>query len=136
MGITTKELARICGTSRTTVERALNGKKDINAQTRERILAIAKKYGYHPDMVARSLVKGRSMCIGVIVFDIRNYYFAQLVSSIEQEAKNSGYTINIAMQEKEMEREIELINAMVSRRVDGLILCPVNKGPDFEEFLA
>ena len=136
MGITTKELARICGTSRTTVERALNGKKDINSETKQRILAIAKKHGYHPDMVARSLVKGSSMCIGVIVFDIRNYYFAQLVSSIEQEAKNNGYTVNITMQEKEIEREIDLINALVSRRIDGLILCPVNKGPDFEQFLS
>lgn len=136
MGITSKDIASICGVSRGTVDRALNNKGRINAETKEKILKTAKELGYRPDLLARSLVKGRSMSIGVVVFDIKNHYFAQLVNSIEIEAKKKGYFVNITIQENDPELEIRLINNLIDRRIDGLILCPANKGSDFHKFLA
>ncbi|MDR2303582.1 MAG: LacI family transcriptional regulator [Treponema sp.] len=135
MAVTTKELAKICGISRTTVSRALNGHGRIDAQTKALIIETAKQQGYRPDLLARSLVKGRTMCLGIIVFDISNSYFAQMVSAIEAEARKNGYFLNITLQEKDKRLEIELINNMVDRRMDGIILCPVNKGRKFSEFL-
>jgi LacI family transcriptional regulator len=135
MAVTSKDIARICGVSRGTVDRALNNKPRINPKTKEKILRVAKELGYRPDLLARSLVKGKTMSLGVVVFDIRNRYFAQLVNSIEMEAKKYDYMVNITLQEKDPEMEIRLINNLVDRRVDGIIICPVNKGEEYEKFL-
>ena len=64
--ITTKDLADICGVSRTTVTRALHGTGRINTETKQMILETAQRLGYEPDLAARSLVSGKSMMIGVI----------------------------------------------------------------------
>lgn len=135
MAITSKEIAELCGVSRGTVDRALNGKDRISPKTRDRILAVAKEMGYHKDMLARGLVKGKTMYIGVVVFDIRNHYFSQLVNAIELEAGTKNYFINIALHEKDKDKEYQLINSLVAHRVDGLLVCPVNKGKEFEKFL-
>jgi LacI family transcriptional regulator len=135
LGITTKEIARICGVSRTTVVRALNGKGRINPATKAKILSVAEERDYRPDLLARSLITGRTMHIGVIVFDIRNYYFAEMLNSIENRAYKQGYFVNINLQEEDKEKEIKIINSMVDRRLDGIILCPVNKGPEFVNYL-
>lgn len=123
MAINTKELARLCGVSRTTVSRALNDSGRINPQAKRRILEAAKENGYRPDLLARSLVKGTTMCLGIVVFDIRNYYFAQMVNSIEMSTHEEGYFVNITLQEKK------------PPWVDGIVLCPVNKGMEFSRFL-
>jgi LacI family transcriptional regulator len=133
--VTTKDIARVCGISRGTVDRALNGKPRIDPDTKALILKTAREMGYRPDLLARSLVKGRTMSLGVVVYDIRNRYFAQLVSAIEMEAKRRGYFLNITLQENDPEMESRLIGNLVDRRVDGLILCPVNKGEAFRAFL-
>ena len=67
MSITTKDLAKACGVSRTTVTRALSGTGRISEETKNRILNMAKELDYQPDLLARSLVKGRSMTIGVVL---------------------------------------------------------------------
>jgi LacI family transcriptional regulator len=58
-----------------------------------------------------------------------------MLNNIENRAYERGYFVNINLQEENKEKEIQLINSMVDRRVDGIILCPVNKGPEFEQFL-
>jgi LacI family transcriptional regulator len=133
--VTTKDIARVCGISRGTVDRALNGKPRIDPDTKALILKTAREMGYRPDLLARSLVKGRTMSLGVVVYDIRNRYFAQLVSAIEMAARRRGYFLNITLQENDPEMESRLIGNLVDRRVDGLILCPVNKGEEFRAFL-
>ncbi|MDR2617380.1 MAG: LacI family transcriptional regulator [Treponema sp.] len=135
MGITTKEIARICEVSRTTVDRALKGKGRISPVTKEKILSVANERGYRPDLLARSLITGKTMHIGVCVFDIRNYYFAEMLNSIENRAYEKGYFVNINLQEEDREKEIRIIDGMVDHRVDGIILCPVNKGAEFEKYL-
>jgi LacI family transcriptional regulator len=135
MTVTSKDIAKACGVSRATVDRALNNKTRISDETKEKIVKVAAEMRYRPDLLARSLVKGRTMSIGVVVFDILNRYFAQMVNAIEMEAKKNGYVVNITLQEKDPDMEIQLINGLVDRRMDGIILCPVNKGSNFTNFL-
>mgnify|MGYP003529424079 CR=1 FL=1 len=97
MGITTKDLAKICGVSRTTVHRALSDTGRINPQTKDLILQTAKEYDYRPDLLARGLVKGQTYNIGVVVLDVNNRYFAQMLSAIEAEARKQGYFVNITL---------------------------------------
>ncbi len=135
MSITTKDLARMCGVSRTTVHRALSDTGRINPQTRELILKTAKENDYRPDLLARGLVKGQTFYIGVVVLDVNNRYFSQLLSAIETEARKQGYFINITLHEKNKIMEREQLTRLVDYHMDGIILSSVNKGVEYRDFL-
>lgn len=135
MSITTNDLAKICGVSRTTVLRALNDTGRINADTKEMILQKAKEHGYRPDLLARGLARGRTYIIGVVVLDVKNRYFAQMLSMISTEARKRGYGVNIMLHDNDRELEKEQISRLVDYRVDGIILSSVNKGDEYVSFL-
>ncbi len=135
MGITTKDLAKICGVSRTTVHRALSDTGRINPQTKDLILQTAKKYDYRPDLLARGLVKGQTYNIGVVILDVNNRYFAQMLSAIEVEARKQGYFVNITLHEKNPAIEKEQIARLVDYHVEGIILSSVNQGEEYKKYL-
>lgn len=135
MAVTIKDIVEISGYSRGTIDRALNNKPRISEKTKAEIKKIASELGYRPDFVARSLVKGVTMTIGVVVFDIRNRYFALLLNAIEKAAKAENYSVIIMLQEKDKALELKVLNDLVDRHVDGIILCPVNKGDAFTELI-
>ena len=97
MTVTTKDLARICGVSRTTVTRALSGTGRISEETKNRILSVAKELDYKPDLLARSLVKGRSMTIGVVLCDLKSMFFPSIIDAMERIARENGYLLNITL---------------------------------------
>lgn len=77
--ISTTKIAEICGVSQGTVDRALNGRKGIRPETREKILNVAKEYDYRPNIHARSIAGGKSQLIGVVVFNLNNQYFSDFL---------------------------------------------------------
>jgi LacI family transcriptional regulator len=129
--ITTKDLAKICGVSRTTIDRALNGKNQIREETREYILRTARENGYRPDLLARTLVKGKSMSIGGVVFNVRNQYFSEMLGAIQKEAARRGYFVYFSFSDNDPENEIRLVGDLIDRRVDGILLCPVSREKEF-----
>lgn len=135
MSVTTKDLAAICGVSRTTVIRALHGTGRISPETKRRILDTAKKLGYEPDLAARSLALGKSMMIGVVVVDLRNLYFPKIVDAIGRRVLEDDYILNITIHEDNKEAEKKLIRMLTGHRVDGLIMNPINKGTDFYDMM-
>lgn len=135
MGITTKQLAQICGVSRTTIHRALHDTGRINSETKALILRTAKEYDYQPDMLARGLVKGKTYNIGVVVLGVDNRYFSQVLDSILYEANKKSYSVNINLHGNNKEVEKEQISRLVSYRADGIILSSVNKGEEYARFL-
>lgn len=135
MAVTAKELAQMCGVSRMTVHRALTDTGRINPQTKELILTKAKECGYRPDLLARGLVKGQTFYIGVVVLDVNNRYFSQLLSAIGTEARERGYFVNITLHEQNKEMEREQLERLVDYHVDGIILSSVNQGSEYRDFL-
>lgn len=136
MGITTKDLAQICGVSRTTVHRALHdGTGRINPDTKEMILRVARENAYRPDLLARGLVKGQTLNIGVVVLDVKNRYFAQMLSAIGVEAHKRGYFVNITLHGNDKETEKNQLTRLVDYHVDGIIVSSVNEGEDYRKFL-
>ncbi|HEY5562549.1 MAG TPA: LacI family DNA-binding transcriptional regulator [Clostridiaceae bacterium] len=135
MGITANDLAKACGVSRGTIDRALNNRPGINPETKEKILNTAKELEYKPDFLAKSLVTGKTMTIGVVVFDVYTRFFGRLVTSIETKAKEVGYFTYLTLTNKNCNEEKKCIEHLIERKVDGIILCPINKGPDFDKFL-
>jgi len=135
MAIKTKELAVLCNVSRGTVDRALNNRPGVNAETRNRILEKAKEYGYIPNRVASSLVRNKTDSVGIIVFDLYNKHFVDLVSSVERVFSERGVTTYVCLSGKDREKERKLILDLASRRVDGILLVSVNYGKEFVEFI-
>lgn len=136
MGITTKDLAQICGVSRTTVHRALHeGAGRINPDTREMILRVAKENDYRPDLLARGLVKGQTFNIGVVVLDVKSRYFAELLSIIGAEAGKQGYFVNITLHDNDKETEKSQLTRLADYHVDGIIVSSVNEGEAYKNFL-
>lgn len=134
-GIFTTQLAKICGVSQGTVDRALNGRKGISPKTKEKILATAQEYGYCPNIHARSIAGGKSMLIGVVVFDLENQYFSDILTAIEKEFTANGYSTIAMFTNKDSKKEITCIENLYHMSVDGIVLCPINKGEEFENYL-
>lgn len=133
--ISTTRLAQICGVSQGTVDRALNNRKGINPKTREHILAVAKEYGYRPNIHARSMAGGKSMLIGVVVFDLYNPFFSDMLMRIEEAAAEQGYASVVMFTDKNSKKEIANIRELEHMAVDGIIVMPANSGTEYERFL-
>lgn len=131
--ITLKQLAQELNLSEATVSRVLNGKGDdfrISKQTQAIILEAADKHDFVPNVLARSLRLKKSETLGLIVPDVSNPFFAQIVKSVQQEAKQKEYQVILFDTDETLDQEIKAIQLMRQRNVDGLIVCPV--GLSFE----
>ena len=135
MRVTASDVAAACGVSRGTVDRALKDRPGISRETRKLILQTAEKMGYKPDFLGQSLVTGRTMSIGVVVFDVYARFFGQLVTGIETAARELGYFANLALTHKDGETERQCLTRLVERKCDGILLFSCNRGPAFDAFL-
>ena len=133
--LSTTQIAEICGVSQGTVDRALNNRKGISPKTKEKILNVAKEYGYRPNIHASSMAGGKSHLIGVVVFDLDNQYFSDVLTCIEASCTAEGYSTVVMFTNKDPKKEIECIRNLYHMAVDGMVLCPVNGGEEYENFL-
>ena len=125
--ITMTEIAKLTGVSQPTVSRVLNGNQAVNPQVRERVLTCAKEHDFQPNIIARSLAGSRTRLIGVILTDISNAFFADLVKYIEQEAGKEGCSLILFNSNYDSEHERECLDVVRRYRVDGLIVVPVDE---------
>lgn len=122
MPATIKDVARLAGVSISTASIALSGKGPVSAETRERVVAAAKKLRYRPNALARSLATSNSRIIGLVLPDLRDPYFHEIASGVERVAWDAGYTLLLADTNRSASKENAVIEAFRSHRVDGMIL--------------
>ena len=120
--ITIKNIAREAGVSLTTVSRALNDKPDIDPATRQRILALVQELGYQPSSLARGLVTQRTFTIGLAVRTIADMWVVEIVPSIEQLARTSGYEVFLSTHYADAGRERHVLDTFRGRQVDGIMV--------------
>jgi LacI family transcriptional regulator len=118
---TIKDIAKVAGVSHTTVYRALNDKPRISRSTKERIVSIARRYNYQPNVLAQSLVLGRTKTLGLIITTIVNPFYTELAKGIEDTARSLGYTIFLCSTNFDISLERLYIDMLRSRGVDGII---------------
>lgn len=106
-----------------TVSRVLNKKGEIREETREHVLKIIDDLGYRPSRVARSLATNRTYILGVVVPDIANPFFAQLVSGAETFAWEQGYNVLLCHTQENPEREEAVLHLLEDTQVDGVLVC-------------
>lgn len=135
MAVSIREIAKICGVSEGTVDRALNNRSGIKESTKRKILEVVKELDYQPNHHARCLATGRTNTIGVVCINMQDSFFSNLLESIEAAAKQAGYFITLVLTHNSIEQEIEGIRYLVNRGVDGIILFPVAGGADYVNML-
>jgi LacI family transcriptional regulator len=127
-GMTTiKDVAREVGVHPSTVSRALDPARRgrIGEPVVRRILEAAERLGYRPDTVAASLRSGRSNMVGIIVPDIANPVFSPIISGLESVLSARGYALIVADPQPRRSGDEDIIQRLVARRVDGLVLANV-----------
>ena len=133
MPVTIKDIAKKCGVSEGTVDRALNGRCGIRQETKELILKTAEEMNYQSNHLASCLAKGKTMNIGVICAHLTNTFFSQLIEEIEKMAYANGYYITLVLTHNSVEKELEGIKYLAKRQVDGIIVFPIGYGEDYEK---
>jgi LacI family transcriptional regulator len=135
MTATITDVARRANVSTATVSRVLSGGGAARDETRERVLAAARELGYRPSGVARSLRQRATRTLGLIVTDIENPFFPELVRTVEDAAREQGYAILLCNASDDPEREAGYLDLLVDRWVDGVVIAASNLGVRHREWL-
>lgn len=133
-----KEIAEALNLSKATVSWILSGqgeKKGFSEKTIKRVKDYADSVNYSPNLIARSLSLGTSNTIGLIIPFIDDTFYAQLTMAIEREAIKNKYMLFVCSSEGNGEKEFELMKALRSKQVDGLIIAPNNLSRDGIDYL-
>jgi DNA-binding LacI/PurR family transcriptional regulator len=117
-----KDIAREAGVSTATVSHVINKTKYVSDPTREKVEQAIKKFDYHPNAHAQSLALGRSKMIGLLVSDISNPFFPEIIKSIEAAVFASGYNLILLNTNYETERAVEYVQRLIQMKVAGIIL--------------
>ncbi len=128
MSVTIKDIAAEAGVSAITVSRALNDKPDIKAETKQRILQIARRRGYVPNELAKSLVTRRTNVIAILMPGVSDLLTAEKLDAIHAVCFSAGYTTLFCNTQNSAEAELEFLRQIRSKRVDGLLMFPLQKG--------
>lgn len=123
------DVAREAGVSKALASFALNDREGVSAETKKRILEVAKRINYHGDPFARALRTGLSNNFGIMVRNMRNAYFLDVLEGAEEAASEQGAVILTVNSHYSVEREIEQVKLLIAQRVGGLAITPVGSGP-------
>lgn len=125
---TQSDVARLAGVSRVTVSHVVNNRTDgrvpISEETRLRVLEAVAKLGYVPDARAQALRSGNTNTVGLVIPDIHNPHFWEVVDGVEQAASAAGYHILLSSIPPENRLAEDIFKNLSNRRIDGLIMVP------------
>jgi LacI family transcriptional regulator len=127
MAIRLKDLAHHLNLSVSTISAALQNRDDISEATRLRVFAAVKKFGYHPNSLARSLVTRKTNVLGVIVPDLSRSFFAEVLKGIDSVTSTAGYNLLVCNTEENASREEEMFRMLLSNQVDGVLLASAHE---------
>ncbi len=123
---TIPDVALRAGVSRATAARALGGYGSVSAAASGKVLAAAEALGYQANGVARSMITGRTMTLGVVVGDIENEFFSRVTRGFTDVARGSGFDTVIVNTDEKVSSERAAVRVLLERRVDGLMVAPAS----------
>jgi LacI family transcriptional regulator len=128
---TMRDVAEQADVSVATVSAFVTGKRYVSPELKSRIEQAIEHLGYQMDGLARSLRKGSSDLIGLVIPDIGNPFFTEFVRDVEAQARAGGFATVLADSNYDVATELRMLNLMRTQRVDGIILCPAGKRGDY-----
>lgn len=132
--ITIKDIAKALNLSPSTVSRALRDSYEIGEDTKRKVQQYAKAHNYRPNPAALSLKEKKTRSIGIVVAEIANSFFSQIIDGVESVAYARGYNVIITQSRESFEKEILILDYLTSRSVDGMIISVSAETDDFTPF--
>jgi LacI family transcriptional regulator len=129
-----KILAQELGLSIATVSRALRDSYEISAETKQKVLDMAKKLNYEPNPSASNLRSHKSKTIAVIVPEVANNFFSLAINGIEEIARQHGYHVLVYQTHENSEIEMEFTRRLLSGRVDGILISVTSETQNNQHF--
>ncbi len=130
MSATIRDVARRAGVSIKTVSRVLNGSPRVTEDTRQRVMAAIDALDFHPNAAARALVLRKSRTIGLVIADITNPFFPEIVRGVEDVANRHNYNVILCNTDENPDKERCYINLIREKQGDGIILAGSRIGAD------
>lgn len=122
--VTITEVAKRAGVSTATAGRVLGSYGYSSEDNKKKVRKAAKELGYRPNLLARGLITGRTKTIGVIAGDIQSPFYASILRGIADIARSEGFGVLLTNSDEMLERELEAVQLLLEKQVDGLILAP------------
>lgn len=134
--ISIREVARLAGVSPSTVSRVLNGTAKVDEEKAKKVQKVIEETGFVPNEVARSLFKKSSKIIGLVIPNVENPFFSELVKVIEEEAYQNGYRVLLCNTGNNKEKESRDIQMLTRMNAAGILLISADEqlGPEVDEF--
>lgn len=123
-----RDIAEAVGVSTALVSFALNDRKGVSAETKARILAEAERIGYRTDPMARALRTGETRLYGMVLRNLQNPFFLDVIGGMQEAAVAAGAGIVVADADYSARREWAHVETMAAYRIDGLAIAPVGTG--------
>jgi len=123
--ITLKTIATILGLTPATISKALRDSTDISEKTRALVKETAEKLGYHPNIMAKSLIENKSYILGVIVPDLSHSFFTDVARGIYEGARESSYETFIMVHDEDAQIERKNLRFLSALNVDGILIAAV-----------
>ena len=130
MAASIKDVAREAGVSIATVSRVLNDIDVVNEETKKKVLEAIKKLGYRPNIVARSLKTHRTRTVGILVPDISNQIYPEIVRGAEDVANIYKYNVMLCNSDLDLEKEKEYLRVLKEKMVDGVLYMSSSLGEE------
>lgn len=121
---TISDVARAAGVSIATVSYVINGSRAVSSEVQEQVFTAAAALGYQANSVAQTLRRRSSRTIGLCTTTVSTVYLRELANALDEIAAENGYELVQVLTRQEPERELQRVNSLMSRQVDGLILLP------------
>ena len=119
-----REIAKLAGVGKSTVSRVINNTGYVSEDTRKRIEKVMKENGYHPSAVARSLSRQQTNSIGIIIPQVNNLFFNEIITGVENVVDENGYVLSFSNTNNDPDKENNAVLAFIEQRVSGIILQP------------
>ena len=125
-----QQVAKKAGVSTATVSRIINGSAPVSATTAERVWRAIRELKYHPNTYARALASGRSGLLGLVISDISNPFFPEVMKGFEDVALENGFEVILTNTNYNQERTASCVRRMLERKVEGAALMTSEMDPD------
>ncbi len=134
--MTIKDVAKRAGVGIATVSRALHGSPQVSRETAARVRKVIEELGYRPNTNAQSLASGRSQMLGLVVSDITNPFFPELIKGFEEVALHNGYDVLVASTNYDPARTALCVRRMIERKIDGVAIMTSEVDPSLHDTFA
>ena len=129
---TIRDIARLARVSVATVSGVLNNKPTVKPALADRVKKAMEALDYHPDQVARSSRVRRTFTVGMVIADVTNPFFTDVLRGVEKEAQSNGYSVILCDANEDPALEQHYLSTLFSRRADGVLLAPTSSPPTQE----